>query len=213
MDVSGDHDGRHQWQWTTASQWAAGQQSNHNGQSDSVGAMDGTLGGRQLPPTQKRCNGRQREMDGIGNHNGRWWQYCNGPQQQQRAVAVQWAAGQQSNWDGQWDGGGTIDGTMGSRQLPPTQKGRNGRQCKMDGSGNHNDWQHRDCDGQWQWQRATAMQWVVGWQSYCNGHVDSGDAMDSTMGSKQLPPKQKRCSGRRCKMDSSSKHDGLQRHD
>ncbi len=33
-------------------------------------------------------------------------------------TTAQWAAGQQSNCNGQQGGGGTVDGTMGGRQLP-----------------------------------------------------------------------------------------------
>jgi hypothetical protein len=44
-------------------------------------------------------------MDGSGNHDGQQQGDCNGRQQQQWATAVQWAAGRQSNRNGQWDSG------------------------------------------------------------------------------------------------------------
>ncbi len=147
MDGSGNHDGWRQWQWATGVQWAAGQQTNCDGQWDSIGAMDGTMGGRQLPPTQMRCNGRQSKMGGSSNHNGQWWRDRNGRWQRQWAAVAQWAAVQQSNWDGQWDSGSTMNGTMSSRQLLSTQKGHNGRLCKMDSRDNHNEWWQHDCDG------------------------------------------------------------------
>jgi hypothetical protein len=39
----------------------------------------------------------------------------------------------------------------------------NGRQCKMDGSGNQDGWWRRDQDGWQQQQWATAAQWAVEW--------------------------------------------------
>jgi hypothetical protein len=135
MVGSGDHDGRWQqdcnrwWQrgWTTAAQWVAGWRSDYNEQWDSSGVTEGTMGSRRLPPTQKQRNWRRRKMVGSGNHNGWQWQDCNGWQQRQWATAVQLAAGWRHHCDGQWDRGCVMDSTMGSKQLLPTQKQRNGR--------------------------------------------------------------------------------------
>jgi hypothetical protein len=57
MDGSGNHDGRRwqdcdgwrQQQLAITAQWATGRQSNCNGQWDSSGAMDGTMGRRRSP--------------------------------------------------------------------------------------------------------------------------------------------------------------------
>ena len=57
MESGSNHDGQQQhdhhgwwhWQWATAVQWVVGRQSKRNGQWDGSGAMDGTMGGEQLP--------------------------------------------------------------------------------------------------------------------------------------------------------------------
>ncbi len=67
---------------------------------------------------QKQHNERQCEMDSSNNHDG-WWQ-GDGDRGRQRqwATVVQWAAGQQSNCNGHWDGGCAMGGTMGGKQSP-----------------------------------------------------------------------------------------------
>jgi hypothetical protein len=57
-------------------------------------------------------------MDSSGDHDGWRQRDPNGWQQRGWGMAAQWAAGWQSNCNGRWDGGGAMDGTMGSRQLP-----------------------------------------------------------------------------------------------
>ncbi len=72
MDSSGYHDGqrrqdcngRQQWQWATVAQWAAGRQSNLNGLWGGGGAMDGTMGGRQLPVDEGTKMGAMLEVFG-----------------------------------------------------------------------------------------------------------------------------------------------------
>ncbi len=66
-------------------------------------------------------------MDCSSNQDNLWWRDCDGQCQQQWEMVVQWAAGQQSDCNGQWDGSGMMDGAMGSKQLPPKQKWQNGR--------------------------------------------------------------------------------------
>jgi hypothetical protein len=44
------------------------------------------------------------------------------PERQWAMPAAQWAVGRQSNRIGQWDGGGRMDGTMGSGRSPLMQK-------------------------------------------------------------------------------------------
>jgi hypothetical protein len=79
--------------------------------------MDSTMGGGQLPPMQKQRNGRQHEMDVSSNHNGRRRRDCNGWRQQQLATAAHWAVGWRRDRDERWDGGGTMDSTMGSHLI------------------------------------------------------------------------------------------------
>jgi hypothetical protein len=50
-------------------------------------------GGRQLLPMQKQCNGGQRKMDSISNHND--GSSCNGQQRQ---------------YNGRWDSGAIARG-------------------------------------------------------------------------------------------------------
>jgi hypothetical protein len=66
-------------------------------------------------------------MNGSSNHDGRRWRDRDGQWQQQWATVVQLAVGQQSNFDGQWDSGSIMDGTIGGRQSPPMQEQHNGR--------------------------------------------------------------------------------------
>jgi hypothetical protein len=156
--------------------------------------MDSTMGGKQSPPMQKRRNGRQYEKDSSGNHNGRRRQDCIGRQQQRWTTAAQWAAGWQSNCNGQWDNSIVMDGTMGSRQLPLMQKRCNGR---MNGSGNHDGRRQQDHDRRRQRRWATAAQRAAGWQSNCTGQWEGSGAMDGTMGGGQLlSPMQKWRNGR-----------------
>jgi hypothetical protein len=81
-------------------------------------------------------------MEGSSDRNGWWWQDHDEQRQWQWAMATQWVARRQSDCNGQWDGSGAVDGTMGNGRLLPMQKQRNGRRRKMEGSGNH-DGQHQ----------------------------------------------------------------------
>ncbi len=105
--------------WATVVKWVAGWQSDHDGQWDGGGAMDDTMGGERSPPMQKRLNGRQRELEGRGDHDGGRRCDRDGRRQRRWGTAAQWALGRQSNHNGRWEGGGGMDSTMGG-QAPPT---------------------------------------------------------------------------------------------
>jgi hypothetical protein len=86
-------------------------------------------------------------MDSSSNHDGRHWHDCDRQQQRRWVTVAQLVVGQHTDCNGQWDGSGVMDGTMGSGQLPPMQKRHNGRQCKMDSSGDHDGRQQSDRNG------------------------------------------------------------------